>query len=198
MKKKIVVGLVGVVVIAAVAGGFFWWENRLTPEEKWNMAKYSQPADFTVTETAEQKIIENKTAGLTFAIPKDWTASSTEYYFKLFSADAKEKNEISMDMDNGCRIMIEIAEVNMDLNALEKEIKNSVWGKYLTEYKRNKIDGRDAFQFITKSETLDFYQAGIMIPYKGKVLSVILDTVLRDSNMCLQYFENTKNSMKIQ
>lgn len=190
------VGVVGVVVIAAVVGGFFWWQNRLTPVEKWNMAKYSQPSDFTVTETAEQKIIENKSAGLTFAIPKDWIASSTEYYFKLFSPDSKEKDEISMD--NGCRIIVEIAEMNVDLNALEREIKNSVWGKFLTEYKRNKINGRDAFQFITKSETSDFYQAGIMIPYKGKVFSVILDTVPRDSNMCLQYFENTKNSIKIQ
>ncbi|PIU15087.1 hypothetical protein COT20_02165, partial [bacterium (Candidatus Gribaldobacteria) CG08_land_8_20_14_0_20_39_15] len=186
------------IVIGATIGGFFYWrENvRLTPPEEWSMAEYSKPSDFTVTETAKQKIIENKSAGLIFAIPKDWIASSTQYSLKLSSPEAKEKNGVFME--KGCRIITEIVEINTNLSILENELKTGVWGKHITQQDRTVINNKDALSYIARSETLGFYHAGIMISYQGKVYSVILNTIPKDSDICLQDFENIKNSIKIQ
>jgi len=198
MKKKIMIPLICVVVIAAAVGGVFYWrENvRLTPVEEWNKAKYSEPSDFTVTETAEQKIIENKSAGLTFAIPKDWTATSTESFFELESPEAKEKSPSFME--NGCRIIVEIGNIKANIATLEEQLKNSIWAKHVTEQKIEKIDGKDAFIFVAKSENSNFYHSGTVALNNGKIYSLTLDTTLEDANKCSQDFQTVLNSVKIQ
>lgn len=198
MKKKIIVALVGAVVITAVAGGYFWWWKniRLTPPNKWDIAKISKPADFAVTETAEQKIIENKSAGLTFTVPKDWIASSTEYYFKLFSADAKEKNEIFMD--NGCRIMIEITEINTNLDILAENMKNGIWGKYIIQQDRIRVDNKNALFSVVESEKIKSYHSEIAIPYQKKIYYIAMDANIKDKSLCSQNFQDILDSVKIQ
>ena len=196
MKKKIVAGLVGVVVIAAAMSGLFWWQNRLTPVDKWNMAKYSKPADFTVTETPEQKIIENKSAGLTFAIPKDWIATSTPSMFKISKPGAREKNSIFME--KGCRIIVEIAEINTNIDTVKEELKTGVWGKYMARQDQIIINDKTALSYIASSDTLNFYHYGIVIPYHKKIYSIILNTTPQDKDICSQSFQSVLDSVKIQ
>jgi len=198
MRKKIVVSLVGVVVIAAAIGGFFYWrENvRLTPVEEWNMAKYSEPSDFTVTETAEQKIIENKSAGLTFAIPKDWIATSTPSMFKIDSPGAKEKNDFFME--KGCRIIVEIAEINTDISTLAQKFKTGVWSQYIIQQDVTTLNNKKASSYILSSKTANLYHYGIMIPYHKKIYSMTLITTPEDKDMCSQNFQGILNTIKIQ
>jgi len=196
MKKKIIVALVGVVVIAAAAGGYFWWENRLTPPNKWDMVKISKPADFAVTETAEQKIIENKSAGLTFAVPKDWIATSTPSMFKISSPEAREKNSIFME--KGCRIIVEIANIKTNIDMLAEEFKNGVWNKYIIKQSTAIINDKNASSFILNSETANLYHYGVMIPYNEKVYSIVLNTTPQDKDICSQNFQDVLDSVKIQ
>ena len=196
MKKKIILGVVGVVVIAAVAGGFFWWQNRLTPVDKWNMAKISKPSDFTVTETAEQKIIENKSAGLTFAVPKDWIATSTPSMFKISKPGAREKNSIFME--KGCRIIVEIAGINTNIDTVKEELKTGVWGKYMSRQDQIIINDKTALLYVASSDTLNFYHYGIVIPYHEKIYSIILNTTPQDKDICSQNFQDILDSVKIQ
>ena len=196
MKKKIIVALVGVVVIAAAAGGYFWWKNRLTPPNKWDMVKISKPADFAVTETAEQKIIENKSAGLTFAVPKDWIATSTPSMFKISSPEAREKNSIFMD--NGCRIMIEITEINTNLDILAENMKNGIWGKYIIQQDRIRVDNKNALFSVVESEKIKFYHSEIAIPYQKKIYYIAMDANIKDKSLCSQNFQDILDSVKIQ
>jgi len=198
MRKKIVVPVVCVAVIAAAIGGFFYWrENiRLTPVEEWNMAKYSEPSDFTVTETAEQKIIEDKSAGLMFAVPKDWIATTTPSIFKIDSPKSKERNSIIMD--SGCRIIAEIPKIHTNIETLEAEQKIGMWGKHILQQDKITVNNKNALSCIAMSEKLNFYIYIVSIPYHKKIYSMTLITTPEDKDMCSQNFQGILNTIKIQ
>jgi len=196
MAKKIILPVLALVFLI-VAGVVFWYrEIRLTPPDEWSKAHYSKPTDFTVTETADQKIIENKSAGLTFAVPKDWVATSTPSMFKIDSPASQERNSIIMD--RGCRLIIDIPKIHTNIETLNIEQNKGMWGKHIVQQDEITLDHKTAFSFVASSEDLNFYNSTVAIPFHKNVYSIMLITVPQDKDICFQAFQDILNSIKIK
>ena len=196
MAKKIILPVLALVFLI-VAGVVFWYrEIRLTPPDEWNKAQYSKPTDFTVTETADQKIIENKSAGFSFTVPKNWIATSTPSMFKIDSPASQERNSIIMN--RGCRLIIDIPKIHTNIETLNIEQNKGMWGKHIVQQDEITLDHKTAFSFVASSEDLNFYNSTVAIPFHKNVYSIMLITVPQDKDICFQAFQDILNSIKIK
>ena len=119
IRKKSVIFLAVILVILASGGFFLWWKNRETPPSKWEFAKVSQRGDYTVKETSEGKLVENKKTGISFKIPRGWILEGGDP--SVFYSPNAEFSKIRRDvLKEGCKIYVYANYIKTDLNTLKK------------------------------------------------------------------------------
>ncbi|MCX6789390.1 MAG: hypothetical protein NTZ42_02155 [Candidatus Gribaldobacteria bacterium] len=201
MKKKIIVGLVGVVAIVAVAGGFFWWQNRLTPVEKWGAIAYTDAKDYIVTDTPNGKLVENKKEGLSFIVPSDWvrTNKDTEGDAMFLSPDAKIKEGNQM-LEQGCKIVAAVAKVKTNIDVLEQYLKeNFSWSSNERSlYERLKIANYPTIRNSFDNSKLGVYFDNTHIVTSKALYEVVLEASEQNKESCKTIFETTLKTITIK
>lgn len=203
MRKKIVIPVVGVVVILAAAGGFFyWWKNvRLTPVDKWDIARISQAKNFTVTDTPDGKLVENKKEGLSFMVPSDWTKASKDnapdIIFLSPNTRIEENNQI---LEQGCKIVAAVAEIKTNITILEQQLKEKFsWSSIENaKFEITKIANHNAIRnSFDEIKLKTFFDAG-HIPTSRALYDIILESNEQNKENCKTIFEATLKTLAIK
>jgi len=172
-------------------GGFFLWQKSIeTPPEEWGAAKVSPKEDYMIKETAEGKIVENKTAGLSYKIPKNWIlkeGSPTSFYSPDTIFSEKER------LQQGCEIDLDISYIRTTLGILEKTRRENI-SKSLSvinsgEFKRIKIDNYPAIKYGFSVESLKMSYTWIDLPFKNQLYTILLISPTQEEARCLIEFD---------
>jgi len=197
MKKKIIISIFVILFLILVAGGgFFWWQRR---EIKGN------PEDYTIKETPEGKIVENKRAGLTVKVPEGWEAKKIEFLEGAIEFDTKDaegtwRNGImSAPFKKGCAIGGGMIYKKMSFDEIKKEIKDIHFGLGIKsdEFEEIEINNRKALK-----NSFDSTRIGpgisIYIPDKNKVYNFAVYWGPQDKDRCIQEFNNFLETVSIE
>ncbi len=195
-KKKLLICLVLIFILAG-ASFFYYWFFYETPPEKWDEAKYSPPSDYTVKETADGLMVENKKAGLSFEVPSGWRVKKSEFgnYIAFYSPDAVGSSRMGK-IEKGCEVVVEIIKVKTSIDGI-RERSEYVYGKngYFGEYEGFEIKERKALRSVAAISALDLYGTGIHIPInkfflKNRLYYFSLSSNLENKEDCSRLFDD--------
>lgn len=140
--KKIIIPII--IVLILIAGGFFWWQ------ETGDAYRYNKPENFTIKETPEGKIVENRKAGLRIKVLNDWKAEiwslAGEGSANFLSPDAELYQNGALR--KGSWIFIEILNCNNKNPLLRAKIECEETQKIISEFLKNP----------SKTEEIDSYR----------------------------------------
>jgi len=193
--KKVRVGLV-ILLILAASGGFFWWENR---EIK------GSPDDYAIKETGEGKIIENKKAGLSIIVPKEWKTEIIDFsegsvIFDSLDIEGVWRNEmISPPLIKGCSVEVAVIYRQTNFDEIKKEVEESHIGLSIQseEFEIITINNRQTLKDTFESKFIG-PSMGVYFLNEDKFYSFAVYWASNDKERCIQEFNNLLKTVSIK
>jgi hypothetical protein len=202
MSKKFIVSIFVILFLILVAGGgFFWWKNRETPIEKWEAAKVSPEEDYTVKETPEGKVVENKKMGLSYKIPKDWileNGNPTRFY----SPDTEFKEKSSVFLEKGCKMYIYASYIKTDLDTLKKfidaDFSKSALITKVDESSTMKVNNHPALRNRFHIERFGMSYISVDLPSKDRLYKIAISSPIGEKERCEEEFNQFLETVSIK
>ena len=162
--KKIVIFAI-VILLVLLAGGLFWWWN--SPDSKlkrWWVEEIiikGSVRDFSIEDTPEGKIIQNKKEGFKVVVPAGWMVKKEYENIALYSPEVKFDERGALIFESikkgGCGMNIQIKkynkennEISVDIEHLNMVIEGVKRGFYVEEkepkYEIVSIDGKEGLK----------------------------------------------------
>ncbi len=154
MKKGFVL-LTVLLLVALVAGGVFLWSKV--------GQKKGKPADYTVSEQGNERIVENKKAGLKVIAPEGWTVEKIDVEqgsMVFYSPDAKgvRAGKPRPPLKKGCVIEVAVAYKKTNLEDIKSEAEEAHESLIMKsdQFETVEIDAKPALKNIFESTDLGF------------------------------------------
>lgn len=177
--KRIFLLFLAVVVILLIVGGFFLYKGIKKPEPEWKKIiqdnDYVEDKDYIITETDNEKIVENKEEGLVIKGPADWSVVKEDISVSIVSPEVKfdENGALifsSIKEGGGCGVDIQIMKckkVDPEITTSAEDLINMINLINTDEEFREKLEN-----YEPKTEVIS------LSGYEG-----IKDTYIKDNNI---------------
>ena len=202
MEKKFYF-LIILTFLIMIFGGISLWSKYAQKEDDWLPAvKFEPPENYVFVDTDQGKVVENKTAGIKFKVPNNWTVDKKEidtdrWIINLLSPNAK-LNDSGL-LQNGCGISAYIQYDSVTANRIKNKIEDPTWlsGEMLGRYKELKIGGKIALE--TTLENPEWGQAvSIEIPENDKIYTFETRFLPEDTEECNLQFKQFLGGISTQ
>jgi uncharacterized membrane protein len=177
-----------------VVGGIFLWGNFSKEAEEWLPGvRYESPENYVIKDTTEEIIVENKSAGISFKVPNEWTADKEqigidEWIVNVSSPEA-EVDEYNF-LTKGCGISIAVMYHKLTIDAAKERIEDPerFSDEISGDYEIIEISGHSALKTILENPEWG-QSVTIEIPVEDKIH--MFDTMFlpEETSRCSQAFE---------
>ncbi len=199
LNKKIIF-IFGIILILCVAGGFFWWQNKETPINKWDTAEVSLREDYIIKETPKGIMVENKTVGLSYEIPKDWILENGNPS-RFYSPDTKFKGDTSVILEKGCKTYVYTSYIKTNLETLKKfidaDFSKLSSGVKLDEFSVIKISKYSALRHEYQVKNFGMEYISVDFPSKDKLYKILLSSPIEEKERCEEEFDTFLETVSI-
>ena len=193
MEKKFYF-LIILTFLIMIFGGISLWSKYAQKEDDWLPAvKFEPPENYVFVDTDQGKVVENKTAGIKFKVPNNWTVDKKEidtdrWIINLLSPNAKLDD--SGLLQKGCGISAYIQYDKIMADGIRFRIQNpdKTSAEVSGGYKELKIGDKKALE--TTLENPEWGQAvSVEIPENDKIYTFETRFLPKDTEGCSLQFK---------
>ena len=185
-----------------VVGGIFLWGNFSKEAEEWLPGvRYESPENYVIKDTTEEIIVENKSAGISFNVPNEWTADkeqigTDQWIVNILSPEA-ELNDSGL-LIKGCGVGAWIEYDEIIANLTREKIADPDWfsGGISGGYEKMEISGYSALKTIL--ENPEWGQSiSIAVPREDKIYMFDTRFLPEEMDRCSKAFEEFSAGVSI-
>ena len=196
-KNKKIVFLIIIILLLIIAGGVFWWWQKREIK--------GSPEDYVIKETEEEKIVENKKAGLTVKVPEGWEVKKMDVeegsiVLQSLNIEGEKRNGMAVPpLIKGCGIEISVVYGEMSFEEIKEKVKTIHWGLQIRseEFEEVIINDYQALKNTFDSEVLGPVVT-IYIPKENKLYDFSLYFAIDGKEKCIQEFESFLETIQIK
>lgn len=189
-------------VLLLAGGGAFWFIPHLISLGAGQVK--GSPDDYVVREVGQERIVENKRAGLTVEVPDGWIIEKMDIEqgsMVFYSPDAQgiRPGKVRPPLKKGCMIETAVGYHKMDIEGVRREIRaaHEELAMKIDEFEVLEING---FQVL--KNTNDCIELGpsiaAYIPNGDRLLGASVFMSPKETDQCSQEFDKFLETVKIE
>lgn len=162
---------------------------KLTPVDKWDSAKSSPREDYIVTEKDGKMFVNNKKAGISFAIPEGWEVKENEFFQGIvFNSSDFKQQEGSYAVENGCRGAVVVEAINTNIRRIKEKLASEFNPTIIINEKYEEIllGKQEGIKHFFENNELYYY--GIFIPSNNKLYQLGFESTVQSKDQCENQF----------